>query len=110
MGDGFNLMKNSDPSECFKRIICDVATGEKEYSTMTPFLNFVSDDEDQFVPKELEVQVVLTFRLFQAYQAIQHYQDFLVYLVVPWVLSFLLGLQYQLYQEALALPPLLEDL
>ena len=28
--------------------------GEKEYSTMTPFLNFVSDDEDQFVPKELK--------------------------------------------------------
>jgi len=54
ISDGFNLMKNSDPSECFKRIICDVATGEKEYSTMTPYLNFVSDDEDQFVPKELK--------------------------------------------------------
>merc|ERR1711962_280450 len=52
--DGFNLMKNSDPSDCFKRIICDVATGEKEYSIMTPLLNFVSDDEDQFVPRELK--------------------------------------------------------
>ena len=26
--DGFNLMKNSDPRDCFKRIICDVATGK----------------------------------------------------------------------------------
>merc|ERR1711962_747364 len=54
IADGFNLMKNSDPSDCFKRIICDVATGEKEYSSMSPLLHFVSDDEDQFVPKELK--------------------------------------------------------
>jgi len=54
ISDGFNLMKNSDPSDCFKRIICDVATGEKEYSIMAPLMNFVSDDEDQFVPTELK--------------------------------------------------------
>ena len=88
ISDGFNLMKNNDPNDCFKRIICNIATGktlivsnllsyrcliglrflfrncsyptsflvigEKEYSMMLPLMNFVSDNEDQFVPTELK--------------------------------------------------------
>ena len=29
-------------------------TGETEYSMMSPLMNFVSDNEDQFVPAELK--------------------------------------------------------
>jgi len=54
ISDGFNLMMSSDPNDCFKRIICDIATGEKDYSIMSPLLNFVSDDEDNHVPPELK--------------------------------------------------------
>merc|ERR1712135_152464 len=54
ISDGLDMMMNSDPKDCFKRIICDIATGEKEYSIMSPLMNFVSDNEDQFVPAELK--------------------------------------------------------
>jgi len=54
ISDGLDMMKNSDPSDCFKRIVCDIATGEKEYSIMSPLMNFVSDNEDQFVPADLK--------------------------------------------------------
>merc|ERR1712136_539909 len=49
ISDGLDMMMNSDPKDCFKGIICDIATGEKEYSIMSPLMNFVSDNEDQFV-------------------------------------------------------------
>jgi len=54
ISDGFNVMRNSDPSACFERIICIVATGEKEYSMMSPLMNFVSDNEEKFVPAEMK--------------------------------------------------------
>ena len=31
-----------------------LVTGEKEYSLMSPLMNFVSDNEDQFVPVQLK--------------------------------------------------------
>merc|ERR1712126_277266 len=54
ISDGFNVMWNSDPSDCFERIICIIAIGEKEYSMMSPLMNFVSDNEDQYVSEELK--------------------------------------------------------
>jgi len=54
ISDGFNVMWNSDPSNCFERIICIIAIGENEYSMMSPLMNFVSDNEDQFVSEELK--------------------------------------------------------
>ena len=46
----FELMTNTDPEDCYRRWICDVATGDQSFSDMHPFLNFVDDDEDLFVP------------------------------------------------------------
>jgi len=54
ISDSFNVMRNSDPSDCSERIICIIAIGENEYSMMSPLMNFVSDNEDQFVSEELK--------------------------------------------------------
>jgi len=78
ISDGFNLMKNSDPNDCFKRIICDIATGEKEYSMMSPLMNFVSDNEDQFVPpglKEFSSNLKLAKKIGEAGKNIDICQD-----------------------------------
>lgn len=51
---GFAVMRRSDPNDCFRRIICDISTGEDEFSKLNPILNFVSDDEEQYVPNQLK--------------------------------------------------------
>jgi len=76
--DGFNVMRNSDPSDCFQRIICIIATGEKEYSMMSPLMNFVSDNEDQFVPvqlKQFSSNLILAKKIGQAGNNIEICKD-----------------------------------
>merc|ERR1712133_150802 len=78
ISDGFKVMWNSDPSNCFERIICIIATGEKEYSMMSPLMNFVSDNEDQFVSEELKQfssNLKLAKKIGQAGRNIETCQD-----------------------------------
>ena len=46
----FELMVKTDPAECYQRLICEAASGENQFESLHPFLNFASSAEDLFVP------------------------------------------------------------
>lgn len=48
----FELMVKTDPSECYQRLICEAASGENQFESLHPFLNFASSTEDLFVPSQ----------------------------------------------------------
>lgn len=50
LSDMFELMINTDPDDCYRRLICDIASREPSFVSFHPFLSFASDDEDLFVP------------------------------------------------------------
>ena len=54
ISDMLELMMDTDPDDCYRRWICDIATGEEDFSEVHPFLNFASDNEDLFIPKPFQ--------------------------------------------------------
>jgi len=50
ISDMFELMISTDPDDCYRRLICDIASRDKNFTSFHPFLKFASDDEDLFVP------------------------------------------------------------
>lgn len=52
MFDILDVMKQTETEECYERMLCDIASKDEGLNDFSDLLNFVSGDEDLFVPAE----------------------------------------------------------